>query len=241
MKPDQRLVSSEFIRFEAFRKYLLTFYAVFVCSFFLRISRMVETFDRAKRLECKTIKINIIWSVYAKFHYELMCKNGLWRASAHHLDGFFFFICWFLVPSHSIKTEYIVSNAVCTLTTFSRILLYLSLAVLWIIPRKCFFRIIKRWAARAHTARFNFAPSKSLWAKRPHFMSLYYRLSPQNRFLIHFMHCVFELCLYSSIKVVHVFACLFLSLLWFARCLSFTVSYISSQQNIYELPSYQLQ
>lgn len=154
MKPDQRLVSSEFIRFEAFRKYLLTFYAVFVCSFFLRISRMVETFDRAKRLECKTIKINIIWSVYAKFHYELMCKNGLWRASAHHLDCFFSFICWFLVPSHSIKTEYIVSNGVCTLTTFLRILLSLSLAVLWIIPRKCFFRIIKRRAHCSTQLRF---------------------------------------------------------------------------------------
>lgn len=140
-----------------------------------------------------------------------------------------------------LNISYLMECAQCTLTTFSRILLYLSLAVLWIIPRKCFFRIIKRWAARAHTARLNFAPSKSLWAKRPHFMSLYYRLSPQNRFLIHFMHCVFELCLYSSIKIVHVFACLFLSLLWFARCLSFTVSYISSQQNIYELPSYQLQ
>lgn len=33
--------------------------------------------------------------------------------------------------------------------------------------------------------------SKSLWAKRPHFMSLYLSFIAQNRFLIHFMHCVY--------------------------------------------------
>lgn len=121
------------------------------------------------------------------------------------------------MPSHSIKTEYIAANGVRTFATFSHIISqpqpFTHMQLLFTRHelsssfgrRELFLKISvsKRWThtlGEHSTLRFDSASSKSLYAMRPHFMSLYYRLSRHTEQVFNsFYACIRISCMGFSV------------------------------------------
>lgn len=228
-----------------FSLFIFLFLFLFLClSICLSLCVYVCLFDHSKAIGMQNDQINIIWSVYIKFHYEcnvlgnmcveknrnkilplvwlcIGCMDGCglvrWLPGTRFAWSFLslsqccFLVCMHLAFQLKLNISWLME---CAHLPHFRISFYsLSLPLTcsfplpwtlavwppWIIPQN--FRIeAVNLLGEPSTLRSDLASSKSLKAMRPHFMSLYYRLSRQHRTGFQFILCMHSVFVCVSVS-----------------------------------------